>query len=78
MSNLTIEYKETNEEMLRNKTPYTSLFRDSLKKALEIKASDVHIEPLIDGLNIRIRQNGDLITFKTLEKEHRQSFISYS
>jgi type IV pilus assembly protein PilB len=75
MSNLTIEYKETNEEMLRNKTPYTSLFRDSLKKALEIKASDVHIEPLIDGLNIRIRQNGDLITFKTLEKEHRQSFI---
>lgn len=75
MSNLTIEYKETNEEMLRNKTPYTSLFRDSLKKALEIKASDVHIESLIDGLNIRIRQNGDLITFKTLEKEHRQSFI---
>ena len=75
MSNLTIEHKETNEEMLRNKTPYTSLFRDSLKKALETKASDIHIEPLVDGLNIRIRQNGDLTTFKTLGKEHRQSFI---
>ncbi|MCP3930866.1 MAG: Flp pilus assembly complex ATPase component [Oligoflexia bacterium] len=75
MSNLTIEYKETNEEMLSNKSPYTSLFRDSLKKALEVKASDVHIEPLVDGLNIRIRQNGDLLIFKNLEKEHRQSFI---
>ncbi len=75
MSNLTIEYKETNEEMLGNKSPYTFLFRDSLKKALEVKASDIHIEPLIDGLNIRIRQNGDLIIFKSLEKEHRQSFI---
>lgn len=75
MSNLTIEYKETNEEMLRNNSPYTSLFRDSLKKALEVGASDIHIEPLTDGLNIRIRQNGDLLVFKTLDKEHRQSFI---
>ena len=75
MSQLTIEHKETSEEKIANCAPYTSLFRDALKEAHKLSASDIHIEPTADGLQIRIRVNGDLYTHKTLCNDHRQSFI---
>lgn len=75
MSQLTIEHKETSEEKIANCAPYTSLFRDALKEAHKLNASDIHIEPTADGLQIRIRVNGDLYTHKTLCNDHRQSFI---
>ena len=75
MSQLTIEYKETSEEKIQNCAPYTSLFRDALKEAHRLSASDIHIEPVADGLQIRIRVNGDLFTYKSLGFDHRQSFI---
>jgi type IV pilus assembly protein PilB len=75
MGNLTIEYKETHEERITKGSPYTSLFRECLAEAQRISASDIHIEPSSDSLVIRIRVNGDLYTYKTLNKEYRQSFI---
>ena len=75
MSQLTIEHKETSEEKIANSAPYTSLFRDALKEAHRLSASDIHIEPTADGLQIRIRVNGDLYTHKILSSDHRQSFI---
>ena len=59
MSQLTIEHKETSEEKIANCAPYTSLFRDALKEAHKLNASDIHIEPTADGLQIRIRVNGN-------------------
>ncbi|MBT4790554.1 MAG: Flp pilus assembly complex ATPase component TadA [Halobacteriovoraceae bacterium] len=75
MGQLTIEYRETNEEKIGKNAPYTSLFRECLKEAQRISASDIHIEPNTDCLVIRIRVNGDLFIYKTLDKEYRQSFI---
>ena len=75
MGQLTIEHKETHEEKIAKKSPYTSLFRECLIEAQETSASDIHIEPNSDSLIIRIRVNGDLYTYKTLDKEYRQSFI---
>ncbi len=75
MGQITIEHRQTNEEKLSAIAPYTSLFRDALKEAHRLLASDIHIEPTTDGLQIRIRVNGDLYTYKELGVEHRQSFI---
>jgi type IV pilus assembly protein PilB len=75
MAGLTIEYKETSEEKLRSLAPYTSLFRECLKDAQKMNASDIHFEPNSEGLSIRIRVNGDLFLYKSLSKDYRQSFI---
>jgi len=75
MGQLTIEHKETHEDKIAKDAPYTSLFRECLLEAQKIVASDIHIEPNSDSLIIRIRVNGDLYIYKTLEKEYRQSFI---
>ncbi len=75
MGKLTIEYKETHEERIAKKSPYTSLFRECLMEAHKTSASDIHIEPNSDSLVIRLRVNGDLYTYKTLDKEYRLSFI---
>ncbi|MFT6632809.1 MAG: type IV pilus assembly protein PilB [Bacteriovoracaceae bacterium] len=75
MGQLTIEHKETHEDKIAKNAPYTSLFRECLVEAQKIAASDIHIEPNSDSLIIRIRVNGDLYIYKTLEKEYRQSFI---
>ena len=72
---LTIEYKQTNEEKIASCGPYTSLFREVLQEAKRESASDIHIEPQATGLAIRIRINGDLFTHKILPRDYRQSFI---
>lgn len=75
MGQLTIEHKETHEERIAKQSPYTSLFRECLMEAQKTSASDIHIEPNSDCLVIRLRVNGDLYTYKTLDKEYRLSFI---
>ncbi len=75
MGQLTFEHRESSEDKIKNIAPYTSVFREALIKAKEINASDIHIEPNIEGLNIRLRVNGDLFSYKSLVKDHRQSFI---
>lgn len=72
---LTIENIQTSEEKIIEPSAFTSLFRESLLIAHELHASDIHIEPSFNGLTIRIRDNGDLFTFKTLEKNYQLSFI---
>lgn len=72
---LTIEHIKTSEEKIIEPSAFTSLFRESLFKAHELNASDIHIEPSFSELTIRIRVDGDLFTFKTLEKNYQLSFI---
>jgi len=66
----------SDDEKLNESTPYAKLFKEILNKAKEDGASDIHIEPTSDGVNIRFRCFGTLSTFKVLGKEHREGFIS--
>jgi len=56
--------------------PYVALFQDILDRAQKEGASDIHIQPERDFVEIRLRVNGDMEVFKRLAIEHRQSFIN--
>src|SRR3954454_12879179 len=56
--------------------PYTSLFRDTILTAKTMKASDIHIQPTREGVDIRLRLNGDMITWKQLGLDHRRALIN--
>lgn len=73
---ITIEPKYSDDQKIAATDPYTSLFRDTILAAKEAGASDIHIQPSRTGLDVRFRINGDLTSWKTLELEHRQSFIN--
>lgn len=55
--------------------PYDSLFRDVLLRAKEQKASDVHIQPERDGVQVRFRIHGELIPFKWIPEIHKVIFL---
>ena len=60
---------------LGSENPYASLFWDMLAHAKEQRASDVHIQPERDGVKIRFRLNGELITWKGIELIHKAPFL---
>lgn len=47
-----------------------------LKKALEFKASDIHLEPTASSLNVRFRIDGVLHLIETLDKKLQDPFIN--
>lgn len=73
---LTIVERATDDQKIAKPDPYTALFRDAILAAKGRQASDIHIEPARDGIDIRFRIFGDLFTWKVLSIEHRQSFIN--
>lgn len=57
-------------------SPYAELFRDIVKAAHKSNASDIHIEPTRDGVDIRFRVYGEMRDpWKKLGPEHRHSFF---
>lgn len=57
-------------------SPYCQLFRASVRAAHAAGASDIHIEPTRDGVDIRFRVFGEMRPpWKQLSFDHRQSFI---
>jgi type II secretory ATPase GspE/PulE/Tfp pilus assembly ATPase PilB-like protein len=57
-------------------TPYVELFRACVRKAFEVGASDVHIEPHRSGVDVRFRVFGDMqLPWRKLANHHAQSFI---
>ena len=75
-SNFAIDRESTDEQKIAGSDPYTSLFRDTILAARKLSASDIHIQPTRDGIDIRFRVNGDLTTWKQLSIEHRRSFVN--
>ena len=71
-----IEVKEPSEKKILGKSPYVSLFRDTLKEAQLKDASDIHIEPTQAGVSIHLRVNGDLSIYKKIGISHREGFIN--
>jgi type II secretory ATPase GspE/PulE/Tfp pilus assembly ATPase PilB-like protein len=75
-SHLVLAEKVTDDLKLKSDNPYARLFRECIETAKQRSISDVHIEPKADSLEIRFRIHGDLVTWKALEKEHRDAFIT--
>jgi type II secretory ATPase GspE/PulE/Tfp pilus assembly ATPase PilB-like protein len=55
--------------------PYQLQFLDICSFALAKRASDIHIEPIDDGLRIRIRTNGELSDLATFGKQAAGHFL---
>lgn len=76
LSSLRIENGLTDDQKASASDPYTALYRDTIQEAKSLKASDIHIQPTRDGIEVRLRVNGELLTWKKLSIEHRKSFIN--
>lgn len=66
----------SDDDKISQTDPYTQLFRDTILEAQKTNASDIHIQPTRDGVDIRLRICGDLKSWKVLSVEHRHSFIN--
>lgn len=53
-----------------------SLVQDFLEKAQEMRASDIHLEPVEDGFRVRFRIDGELEQYKMLPKALHGAAIS--
>lgn len=63
--------------MIEEISPYGKLFYDCVAAACQAKASDIHIEPVVEGVQVRFRIFGDMaMPWKTLSVEHQRSFIN--
>lgn len=71
-----MDHRPSDDQKIQALDPYTSLFRDTILSAKKKDASDIHIQPTREGIDIRFRINGDLITWKQLSIEHRRPLIN--
>src|ERR1035437_5326409 len=55
--------------------PYGNLFQDLLVRAKEQRASDIHIQPERDGVQVRFRIHGELVPFKWIPEVHKVIFL---
>ena len=60
---------------LGNENPYASLYWDMLAQGKKDYASDIHIQPERDGVKIRFRVNGELLTWKSIGLVHKAPFL---
>lgn len=74
-SQITIEKRRTSQELLSDKGPFTSLLREVVVLAQKSGASDIHIEPVESGIEIRLRINGEMEVVRSASHEHRESVI---
>lgn len=75
VNNIFIEKPKSIEEKMESDFAYTSIFRESIKKAMSDGASDIHIEPIESGLDIRLRVFGELYLWKRLTLIHKEGYI---
>jgi len=54
----------------------TDLAKNIVRRAYALGASDIHIEPFEDQLDIRFRINGDMVVMPPVEKQHAQKIIN--
>lgn len=70
-----ITIKETGDKEA-GETPVVNLFRNLLQRACQNQASDIHIEPFEDQTIIRMRIDGAMAEFVTLQKSIHQPLIA--
>ena len=60
---------------LSPENPYVSLYWDMLSQAQGIGASDIHVQPDADGVDIRFRIHGELSRWMWIGVEHKTAFL---
>ena len=66
---------EENIGEIEDNTPVTDLIDNIIKLAIEKRASDVHIEPQLDSVRVRIRVDGELLTIANISKDKQPQMI---
>lgn len=69
--NISYYYEIFNKRQAPSGNYAEELYYEIFDTAISLRVSDIHIEPQSDGVNIRMRYNGDLKLFKQI------SFVSY-
>jgi len=70
---ITVAKRRTSEQLLLDDGPYAKLLHDLVLAAKTKGASDIHIEPMEYGVAFRLRIDGNLVLYKTIGLEHRES-----
>ena len=60
---------------IKSTSDITGLIDTIIKKAMDQRASDIHFEPMENGLRIRYRIDGELYTVANLEREKQPQII---
>ena len=71
---LTVDRVKTSQELIEEDKPYVKALRQIILDAKERDASDIHIEPGAEGLEVRFRTLGDLVVVRTMEAS-RKDFL---
>ena len=72
---ITISRRRTAEDFLNDEGPYACLLKELIDVAKLKGASDIHIEPTANGVDLRIRVDGIISCLKKIALEHRESLI---
>jgi type II secretory ATPase GspE/PulE/Tfp pilus assembly ATPase PilB-like protein len=72
---ISILKRRTAEQHLNDSGPYACLLKDLVMEAKDKKASDIHIEPTENGVEFRIRMDGTIYLYKSIEFIHRESLL---
>lgn len=79
------EYKTIDEDLENNdlmqqmevaSAPVVRLLNSIIEQAIKDNASDIHIEPFLDYIRVRVRIDGDLIEIMTLSKNNFSPIIT--
>lgn len=63
------------EMSVNNSDTITALIDSIIKTGIERRASDIHIEPMVDMVRVRYRIDGELFTAATITKEKQNQMI---
>ncbi len=72
----TEEEKDQEEEFIKEDAPITKMVASIIKNAVEIGASDIHIDHTGEFLNVRFRIDGDLQTYLEIPKAAHSAVIA--
>lgn len=72
---VTVARRRTAEALLFGRGPYAQLLRELVEAAKKRRASDIHIEPNETGVDVRFRIDGNLLLYKRVAREHRESLL---
>lgn len=75
---LIISKNKTDDEYLNESIPYANVIKDALKEAKVKQVSDIHIEPMSDGIQIRFRFHGKLKEYKRFTQDHKEGIINHT
>lgn len=71
------EYFDIQDDSVKSEfLPVVKLIDDIIERAIEMNASDIHIEPTKDNIRIRFRIDGDLHTIKRISLNYSATIVS--